>query len=119
MSQQSILPTIYYADTKAQAAFAATGPQPRFLLDSEHFKVVLAGLEAGQQIPVHPDAMAVYHFLEGVGTMIIDDQHFPVGPGATVIALAGARRGVIADSRLSFLACKSDPCQAPKERANV
>lgn len=119
MSPQTMLPTIYYADTKAQAAFAASGPQPRFLLDSEHFKVVLAGLEAGQQIPVHPDAMAVYHFLEGAGTMIIDEHHFAVCPGATVIALAGARRGVIADSRLIFLACKSDACQAPKETANV
>lgn len=119
MSQQTILPTIYYADTKAQAAFAASGPQPRFLLDSEHFKVVLAGLEAGQQIPVHPEAMAVYHFLAGAGTMVIDDQRFAVGPGATIIALAGARRGVTAESRLIFLACKSDPCQAPKETEDV
>ncbi len=106
MSQQTVMPTIFYADTKAQAAFGETGPQPRFLLDSEPFKVLVAGLEAGQQIPIHPESASMYHFLEGAGTMTVDDQVFSVGPGATVIALAGAKRGMQADTRLVFLAAK-------------
>lgn len=106
MSQQTTKPTIFYADTQAQAAFGETGPQPRFLLDSEPFKVLVAGLEAGQQIPIHPESASMYHFLEGAGAMTVDDQVFSVGPGATVIALAGAKRGMRADTRLVFLAAK-------------
>jgi mannose-6-phosphate isomerase-like protein (cupin superfamily) len=107
MSQQMAVHTIFYADTKAQAVFGETGPQPRFLLDSEPFKVLVAGLDAGQQIPTHPESAAMYHFLEGVGMMTVDDQQFPVGPGSTVIALAGARRGLQAGTRLIFLATKA------------
>ena len=107
MTQQRVMPTIFYADTEAQAVFGQAGPQPQFLLDSEHFKVVLVGLEAGQQIPVHPETMAMYHFLEGKGTMTVNDQPYPIMPGATVIALPGATRGMRADTRLVFLAAKS------------
>ncbi|MEZ4667598.1 MAG: hypothetical protein R3E39_06730 [Anaerolineae bacterium] len=107
MSQQMVLPTIFYADTKAQAAFGEVGPQPRFLLDTEPFKVLVAGLEAGQQIPVHPESASMYHFLEGSGTMMVDDVHYEVQPGATVIALTGAKRGMTANTRLVFLAAKA------------
>jgi len=107
MSQQMVMPTIFYADTKAQAAFGETGPQPRFLLDSEQFKVLVAGLEAGQQIPVHPESASMYHFLEGRGQMTVDDEKYAVEPGSTVIALAGAKRGMRADTRLIFLAAKA------------
>ena len=106
MSQQTTMPTLFYAGTKAQAAFGEAGPQPRFLLDSEPFKMLVGGLSAGQQIPVHPESAAMYHFMEGAGTMTVDDQHFAVGPGATVIALAGAQRGIQAETRLVFLAAK-------------
>src|SRR4051794_7139774 len=107
MTQQRIMPTLFYTDTAAQAVLGKAGPQPQFLLDSEHFKVVLVGLAAGQQIPVHPEAMAIYHFLEGKGTMTVNDQLYPVAPGATIIVLAGAERGMRADTRLIFLAAKS------------
>ncbi len=107
MTKQMTMPSIFYTDTKAQATFGETGPQPQFLLDSEPFKVLVAGLEAGQQIPVHPESASMYHFLEGTGTMTIDDRQFEVQPGATVIALDGAKRGMQADSRLIFLAAKA------------
>ena len=107
MSQQITLPTIFYPDVKAQVAFGEVGPQPRFLLDSEPFKVLVAGLEAEQQIPVHPESASMYYFLEGSGTMTVDDQQFPVGPGAIVIALAGAKRGMVAHTQLVFLAAKA------------
>ena len=107
MKQQRMLPTVFYADTEAQAVFGETCPQPQFLLDSEHFKVSLVGLEAGQQIPVHAAAMALYHFLEGSGTMTVNEQQYPVTPGATLIALPGAQRGMHADTRLVFLAAES------------
>ena len=107
MMQHHGLPTVFYADTEAQAVFRETGPQPQFLLDSEHFKVSLVGLQTGQQIPVHPEALVLYHFLEGKGTMTVDDREYPIGAGTTLIALPGARRGLAADTRLVFLAVMS------------
>ncbi len=107
MIEQRHLPTLFYPDTQEQAVFATTEPHPRFLLDSEHFTVVLVGLEANQQIPVHPEAMALYHFLVGQGMMTVNGQSYPVTPGATVIALPGAQCGVSAATRLVFLEAKS------------
>ena len=107
MSQQMTLPILFCKDAKTQATFGETGPQPRFFLDSDSFKVLVVGLEAGQQIPIHPESTAMYHFLEGNGTMTVDAQEFAVEPGAVVIALAGAKRGIKADSRLVFLAAKA------------
>ncbi len=107
MTQQKAMPTIFYADTKAQAVFGKTGPQPRFLLDSEPFQALVVGLEAGQKIPVHPESAALYHILEGSGTMTVDRQTFALQPGATIIALDGAERGMQADTRLIFLATKA------------
>lgn len=107
MSQPTLKPAVYYAETQAQAAFGAEGPQPRFLLDSEPLKVVVVGLEAGQQIPVHPETVAMYHFLEGSGTMWVDGTAFEIRPGATVITPGGAVRGMTAATRVVFVAAKS------------
>lgn len=106
MSQHTMKPAVYYGDTKAQAAFDPAGPHPRFLLDSDPLKVLVAGLEPGQEIPIHPEAAAMYHFLAGSGTMWIDGTAFAIQPGATVIAPGGADRGMTAATRLVFLAAK-------------
>ncbi|MCE7986986.1 MAG: cupin domain-containing protein [Caldilinea sp. CFX5] len=96
----------FYPDTKAQAVFGVHGPQPHFLLDEANFKVLVGALEPGQQIPVHPEALAMYHFLTGTGTMTVDDAQYPITAGATVITPAGARRGMQAATRVIFLAAK-------------
>ncbi|NOX64128.1 MAG: cupin domain-containing protein [Chloroflexi bacterium] len=98
---------IHYSDLKEQVAFSDLGPNPQFLVDSEHFKVVLAGLESGQAIPSHPESMAIYYFIEGEGVMTVNDQEFPVQSGSAIITLAGAHRGLRAHTRLIFLAAKS------------
>ena len=98
---------IYYSDLKESVAFSEPGPNPQFLIDSEHFKVILAGLEPGQAIPSHPETLAIYYFLEGSGVMIVEDQEFPVAAGSAIITLAGASRGMRAHTRLIFLAAKS------------
>lgn len=97
---------IFYADTKAHADFDETGPQPQFLVDEANFKVVLGGLQPGQQIPVHPESLAVYHFLAGTGSMTVNEEQYPIKAGATVITPAGARRGMQAETRVIFLAAK-------------
>jgi quercetin dioxygenase-like cupin family protein len=97
---------IYFADTKSKAVFSSEGPQAQFLVDTPGFKALVVGLEAGGQIPPHPDAPAMYHFLEGTGLMTIGEETFEVTPGVTVIAPAGVKRGINARTRLIFLGSK-------------
>jgi quercetin dioxygenase-like cupin family protein len=75
-------------------------------MENDKFKVILAGLEPGQKIPPHPEAQAMYHFLEGAGAMIVDGERLAVEAGATVITPQGAVRGVEAETRLAFLAAR-------------
>ncbi|MCO6453413.1 MAG: cupin domain-containing protein [Caldilineales bacterium] len=107
MSSPVAMPTLVFPAVADQAVFDATGPRPQFLVDSEKLTVVVAGLEPGQQIPSHPEALAVYHFLAGEGVMTVNDEAFAVTAGATVIAPPGSARGLRAGSRLTFLAAKA------------
>jgi quercetin dioxygenase-like cupin family protein len=102
------MPTICYPAVAELAVFDGDGPRPQFLLDSKKLKALVVGLEPGQQIPAHPEALAVYHFLAGDGVMTVDGAAFAVAPGTTIISPAGATRGIRATSRLTFLAAKTD-----------
>lgn len=97
---------IFYPTWQERAVFSAGGPQPQILAENEKLKLIIGSLEVGQKIPTHPEALAVYHFLEGTGWMIVDDERYPVSPGATVITPEGAKRGVEAETRLVFLATR-------------
>jgi quercetin dioxygenase-like cupin family protein len=99
---------IYFPDTRGQAVFAADGPKPNFLIETPQFKALVVGLEAGQQIPLHPDEAAMYHFLEGEGLMTVGEETFAIRPGVTVIAPAGAPRGMNAKTRVVFLGSKGE-----------
>ena len=97
---------IVYPDWKAKVVYSNTGPQPQFLVESEQIKFVLAGLEPGQKIPEHPDKLAMYHFLEGTGWMLVDGERIPVQAGTTIITPEGAVRGMEAQTRLAFIASR-------------
>ncbi len=107
MPPTTTMPPLFFPDVASQAVFDGAGPRPQFLLDSERLTVVVAGLEPGQQIPSHPEALAVYYFLEGEGVMTVDGEAFAVTAGATVITPPGSARGLRASSRLVFLAAKA------------
>lgn len=107
MLQTTTLPTLFFPAIADQAVFDSDGPRPQFLVDSEKLTVVVAGLEPNQQIPVHPEALAIYHFLAGEGAMTVNSETFAVTAGATVIAPPGAARGLRAGTRLIFLAAKA------------
>lgn len=107
MSQHDSTHPFYFPDSLALARFGEAGPQPQFLLDSQRLKVLVAGLNPGQRIPPHAEALAVYHVLAGNGVMTIDGDSLPIGPGSTVIALDGATRGLVAETPLVFLAAKA------------
>jgi len=96
----------YFPDVKSKVVFSAQGAQPQGLYTKGQLKVIIAGLEAGQKIPTHPEGLAIYTFLEGKGWMVVDGERLVVGPGACVITQAGAQRGIEADSRLVFLAAR-------------
>lgn len=102
------MPDVYFQDTKSQAVFAADGPKPQFLIQTPQFKALVVGLEAGQQIPIHPGEAAMYHFLEGEGLMTVGEETFAIRPGVTVIAPSGAKRGMNAKTRVVFLGSKGE-----------
>jgi quercetin dioxygenase-like cupin family protein len=97
-----------FADTKAKAVFSAEGPKPQFLIETPKFKVLVVGLEAGGQIPVHPAEAAMYHFLEGAGLMTVGDETFEIQPGVTIVAPNGVKRGMNAKTRVIFLGSKGE-----------
>lgn len=94
---------ILYPDWREKVVFSDEGVQPQTLAEMDGFKVLVAGLEPGQKIPLHPEGRAMYHFLEGTGWINVEDERFPVKPGTIMIIPAGARRGVDAETRLTFL----------------
>jgi quercetin dioxygenase-like cupin family protein len=96
--------SIFYPNWQEKVVFGAEGPQPEILIQNDKMKVILAGLKSGQKIPPHPEALAIYHILEGSGWMVVDDERYPVSSGATVITPEGAKRGVEAETKLVFLA---------------
>jgi len=98
--------TTLYPDWKDKISYASDGPKPEILMVDERVKVILAGLEPGQQIPEHAEAQSVYYFLEGTGWMIVDDERYPVSAGASIIMPEGAVRGMEAETHLAFLAVR-------------
>ncbi len=96
----------YFPNTQGKAVFSLEGVQPQVLFLQGEAKVLVGGLEAGQKIPVHPEGLAVYHFLSGRGWMLVDGERLAVTPGTTVITLEGAPRGMEAETSLTFLATR-------------
>jgi quercetin dioxygenase-like cupin family protein len=97
------------ADWRGAVTFSGDGPGVTVLQQSDELKVVLVGLEPGQQLPVHPGPAASFHILDGTGTVVVDDDELAVSAGATVLVPPGARRVVRASTRLAFLGNLGDP----------
>jgi mannose-6-phosphate isomerase-like protein (cupin superfamily) len=55
---------------------------------------------------VHPEAAAVYTFLEGQGVMTVDARQFPVRQGTVLVMDEGAQRGMVAETQLIFMATR-------------
>ena len=81
-------------------------PSPQTMMENDQVRVIIAGLKPGQRIPVHPEAAAVYHFLEGTGVMTVDDAQFPVQQGSVIVMDEGVRRGLVAETQLVFMAVR-------------
>ncbi len=96
----------YFSDTQEKAVFSPEGVQPQILFQQRESKVLVGGLQPGQKIPIHPEGLAVYHFLRGRGWMLVDGERLAVSPGATVITMEGTPRGMEAETYLVWLATR-------------
>ncbi len=96
----------YYPNPLEKVVLSSEGPKPQELYTEGELKVIAAGLEAGQKIPVHPEGLSVFHFVEGRGVMIVDGQRLAVAPGTVVVASYGAPRGMEAETKLKFVAVR-------------
>lgn len=99
----------YFPDWQEQVTFVPDGPKPNFVEDNDKIRVIMAGLEAGQKIPQHPESMAVYHFLAGNGWMTVNGERFAVSAGSTIYMPAGSVRGMEAETKMAFLAVRIAP----------
>ena len=98
--------TINFPDWREKVVFSTGGPRPAVLAQDDKVKVVVAGLEAGQSIPPHPETQGVFHCLEGTGWMVADGERLPFNAGAIVVVPGGTSRGIEAVTRLAFLAVR-------------
>jgi len=77
------------------AEFAREGFGRRTLLETDRFRVVIAALEDGQEIPFHaPPADLVMTIVEGTGQVMAGDSVRSVRAGDVVVVRAGERRGL-------------------------
>ncbi len=97
---------VFYPEWQDQVVFSPEGPQPKVLEQNDQFKVVLAGLEPGQKIPVHPESSSVFHILDGKGWMNVDNERLEIQAGSIIILGDGTARGMEASTRLVFLAVR-------------
>jgi len=96
----------YYPKPLEKIVFSAEGPLPQVLFAEGQVKIIVVGLEAGQKIPVHPEGLGSFHFLDGKGVMMVDGERLPVGPGTVIITEHGAPRGIEAETQLRFIAVR-------------
>lgn len=95
-----------HANWRDKIKFGEDRPSPQILSEDGNMRVIVAGLHAGQTIPVHAEEKAVYCFLEGQGQMTVNEEIIDVSPGVTIVVSQGDKRGVHANTELAFLAVR-------------
>ena len=77
------------------AEFSADGFGRRTLAETDQFRVVIAALEDGQQIPLHAPALdLVMTIVEGTGQVMVGDSVHSIRAGDVVVVPAGQTRGL-------------------------
>lgn len=93
----------YFPDVKASTVFSPETTHPTTLYADERMKVIVVAMTAGQAIPLHPEGLAAYVFLEGTGWMTVNGRRVAVAPGAVIITKDGSTRGIEAEKQLVFV----------------
>lgn len=85
-------------------AFREDRFNPVQIMGSEHMRVILVCLEAGQFLPVHhPQVDLCITVLEGEGRIVSGGSEEKAGPGAVAFMGRGEARGVLAETRMVLL----------------
>ena len=95
-----------YGNYAQEVRFNPDGPLPRVWLNTDALKVVLIGLEPGQQAGPHVAPPAVYHVLEGTGWATLGDTRSRISAGDTLVVEADTVRGIEAETRMVFLGAR-------------
>lgn len=82
--------------------FGNDGPISQSFIETDRQKAVLVGLKAGQTVPHRPSTEAVYRFLEGTGTMSVDEEIVAVHASTTVVVHNGSYHGINASTDIVF-----------------
>lgn len=74
------------------------------LLKTVSFNVALICLEAGQEIPPHPEPYAVcFYVIAGKGVFTVGSEQFELASGKMIFAKANETRGIQSKERLTLL----------------
>lgn len=93
-----------HCDLQGLIEYHTNAPVKHDLLKTEWFNVVLVCLEAGQEIPPHPEPYAVlFVVLEGAGTITVGTERYEVKPNHLIFSPQGGVRGIASRTRMSIL----------------
>lgn len=100
------------------ARFSGEGFGRRVLAETERFRVVVAGLEDGQEIPLHvPDVDLVVAVMDGTGEVMAGDTTHAVRAGDVVFVPRGQTRGLRATGGRLVAVNVVSPPPGPEEHA--
>jgi len=91
-------------DARRLTEFSAFEPGKKDLYKRNMFNVVLAWLDAGQEIPSHPEPYdVVFYVVEGRRVFTVGDVHCEMSAGEMTFASKGTPRGIRGIERLRIL----------------
>lgn len=92
-------------DVAAKARFSPTRPLTQLLHDSPQSRLVVFGLEAGQEIEAHVSASEVHmHVVEGLGDVLVGETRHPASRGDLFTCAPHVPHGFRATTRMIVLA---------------
>ncbi len=92
-------------DVMSLGAFSSEGPVKTDVLTSEKFNVAIVRLEAGQEIPPHPEPYAVFFLvLEGEGVFTSRGGSFVLRKDSGIFIEGGEVRGIRCVEPMTILA---------------
>ncbi|MGC9444280.1 MAG: cupin domain-containing protein [Candidatus Methanospirareceae archaeon] len=95
---------IDHIDVQGRIEYNEDAPVKHDLLKTEWFNAVLVSLEAGQEIPPHPEPYAVlFIVLDGEGTVTVGTERYEVKPKHVIFAPQGSVRGIAPRTRMSLV----------------
>ena len=92
-------------DALKEAEFSLDRPVSKLLYDSEEMRIVVFGLNAGQEIPPHTtSSRVVLHVVQGKGDFLTGSGERPAHAGAFVVTEPNEPHGLKANEKTVLLA---------------